>query len=145
MRIPALPPSTLTRGLPSGPTDTVTSGLLPGACGGSHNFADVTVPASVAEADEDPAAGDFDSTRWNGTGQRYHRRLAALREPVGHRQRALAPWVAIGALANRIDDRVTDMIGRAPAVRVFVGGFEGLLESLFEGVRLDGDGVGMVA
>ena len=117
---------------------------MPGGCGGSITSRD---RAGIGcDADEDPAAGDLDAAAGPaGVGQRYHRRLAALREPVGHRQRALAPWVAIGALANRIDDRVTDMIGRAPAVRVFVGGFEGLLEGLFEGVRLDGDGVGMVA
>ena len=46
MRILALPPVTPTRGFPSGPVETVTSGLFAGGCGGSQTSLE-TVPASV--------------------------------------------------------------------------------------------------
>ena len=47
MRTLALPPWTSTRGLASGPTETVTSGLFAGGCGGSRSSAAI-VPASVS-------------------------------------------------------------------------------------------------
>ena len=93
------------------------------------------------DADQDPAAGDLDGARRNGTGQCDHRRFPALGEAVRHRERGVPPRVGVGALATGIDVGIADMAGRFPAGRVLVGGLDGLFQRFFQGVRLDGNGV----
>ena len=61
------------------------------------------------DADQDPAAGDFDGARWNGTRQGHDWRFAALGEAVRHRQRGVPPRVGMGALATGIDVGIGDM------------------------------------
>ena len=65
----------------------------------------------------------------------HQRRLAAFGEAFRDGQRAVAPRVAAGAFADRIDMGVGDMVRAPPAGSVVVGGPDRLLQRLLRGFR----------
>ena len=90
MRTLALPASTRTAGLPAASSETVTSGLFAGGCGGSRTSV-VTVPASANDADQHPAAGDLDGAGRNRTGEGHDGPLAVLGKAVRNGQPVPSP------------------------------------------------------
>ena len=141
----ALPWRTVACGLPRASSETVTTGLLAGGGGGSETSA-VTVPASSTKRKPHRAARDLDAPGPAGTGQRHHRRRAALGEAVrdGERGERPVPRVGAGAAAGGDRERVRGVAGVVPA-RLVVGLADGGRNRVLQRLRLHGDGGAPVA